>query len=153
MAIIGAARSYHKKFRFVVEIDDLSYAGFQSCTELSSEFAEIAHYEGGRLTADKSPGRITFDDVTLARGVTENDELYRWHLQVGDAADDVGAVDNQFKKNVEIVQLDMAGSQIRRWRLVNAWPKRFTAGDWDNDSDENVIEQLVLSFDYFIRVR
>jgi hypothetical protein len=38
---------------------------------------------------------------------------------------------------------------LRRWTLHNAWPVKFKAGDWDNDSDENVIEALTLTFDFF----
>jgi hypothetical protein len=44
MAVIGTPRSFHKKFKFVVEIDDVAYAGFQKCSELSVEVAKIEHY-------------------------------------------------------------------------------------------------------------
>jgi phage tail-like protein len=152
MAIQGNARTYHKKFRFVVEIDLISYAGFQSCSELSSEFAEIAHYEGGVLIPNKAPGRMTFDDITLMRGVTGDSELYDWHRSIASAADSLGLDGAAFKRNLDIVQLDMAGNMIRRWTVFNAWPKRYVAGDWDNDADENVIEQIVLAYDYFEKV-
>ncbi|MFM2153008.1 MAG: hypothetical protein RL199_1443, partial [Pseudomonadota bacterium] len=33
--------------------------------------------------------------------------------------------------------------------LFRAWPVKFVAGAWDNESDENVIESLTLTFDYF----
>jgi phage tail-like protein len=154
MAIVGQARTYHKQFRFQVQIDGLDYAGFQSCSELSSEFAETAHYEGGTIIPDKSPGRMTFDDVTLQRGVTGDNQLYEWHLQVGSAADDaVANLPDAYKRQVDICQYDLQGQRvIRRWRLTNAWPKRYVAGSWDNDSDENVVEQLVLAYDYFFKV-
>jgi len=35
MPVIGNPRSFHKKFRFIVEIDDVGHAGFQRCSELS----------------------------------------------------------------------------------------------------------------------
>ena len=54
-----------------------------------------------------------------------------------------------FKRNVEIFQYDRTGVMQRKWRLYGCWPKRFVAGDWDNDADENVIETLVLAIDYF----
>ena len=34
MAVIGNPRSFHKKFKFIVEIDDIGHAGFQKCSEL-----------------------------------------------------------------------------------------------------------------------
>ncbi|MBC7172782.1 MAG: phage tail protein, partial [Polyangiaceae bacterium] len=29
------------------------------------------------------------------------------------------------------------------------WPIKFVAGEWDNESDENVIEQVTLTYDFF----
>jgi hypothetical protein len=33
--------------------------------------------------------------------------------------------------------------------LSRAWPTKFVAGEWDNESDENVIEQVTLAYDFF----
>ena len=33
--------------------------------------------------------------------------------------------------------------------LSRAWPTKFVAGEWDNESDENVIEQVRLAYDFF----
>ncbi|HBQ18605.1 MAG TPA: phage tail protein, partial [Myxococcales bacterium] len=30
-----------------------------------------------------------------------------------------------------------------------AWPVKFVAGEWDNDSDEVVIESVTLTYDWF----
>ena len=42
MAVIGTPRSFHKKFKFVVEIDGFQHAGFQKCSELSVEVASFS---------------------------------------------------------------------------------------------------------------
>ena len=149
MTVIGEPRSFHQKWNFIVEIDGFGSASFQTCSELSSEFAEIAHSEGGSMIPDKQPGRMTISDVTLARGATSDRTFYDWHRQVGDAAKNSGLISPEFKRNGTIVQHDRDGSTIRRWRFFGAWPKRFVAGDWDNDADENVVEQLVLTIDRF----
>ncbi|MGE5785101.1 MAG: phage tail protein [Myxococcales bacterium] len=47
MTIIGKPRSFHKRFKFVIEVDSLKSAAFQKCSELSVEVAKIEHYEGG----------------------------------------------------------------------------------------------------------
>jgi hypothetical protein len=44
---------------------------------------------------------------------------------------------------------DPDGTTLRRCSLSRAWPTNFVAGDWDNDSDENVIEQVTLAYDFF----
>lgn len=58
MPIIGTPRTFHKKFAFLVEIDQFASAGFQKCSERSVEVANIEYHEGGALTPSKSPGRL-----------------------------------------------------------------------------------------------
>ena len=38
---------------------------------------------------------------------------------------------------------------LRRWSLSRAWPIKFVSGEWDNESDENVIESVTLTYDFF----
>jgi phage tail-like protein len=149
MPIIGNPRSFHKKFKFVIELDDIKHAGFQKCSELSVEIANVQYYEGGSLIPNKSPGRMTFPDVTLERGATQDRDLFDWFQQVANLASGLGLNDIDYKRNLDIVQQDRDGSTLRRWSITNAWPVKFVAGEWDNEADENVIESVTLSFDYF----
>ena len=57
MTVIGNPRSFHKKFKFIVEIDDIGHAGFQKCSELSVEVANVQYFEGGSLIPNKKIGR------------------------------------------------------------------------------------------------
>jgi hypothetical protein len=43
--------------------------------------ANVQYHEGGSLIPNKSPGRLTFSDVTLERGATSDQELSRVHAQ------------------------------------------------------------------------
>ena len=86
MAVIGTPRTFHKKFKFIVEIDGVASAGFQKCSELSVEVANIEYHEGGTLIPNKSPGRLKFADVTLERGATKDHDLFDWMEEVADAA-------------------------------------------------------------------
>lgn len=149
MAIIGTARTFHKKFKFIVEIDGLGSAAFQKCSELSVEVANIKYHEGGALIPNKSPGKVEFADITLERGATQDLDFYNWLLSVADAAANVGLVEPAFVRNGRIVQQDRDGSTLRPWGIYGAWPVKYVAGAWDNESDENVIESLTLTFDYF----
>jgi phage tail-like protein len=149
MPVIGNPRTFHKKFKFIVEIDGVVSAGFQKCSELSVEVANVQYYEGGSLIPNKSPGRLTFADVTLERGATSDKDLFDWLTQVADAAANAGLNEPAFKRNLDIVQQDRDGSTLRRWSLNGAWPVKFVAGDWDNEADENVIETVTLTYDFF----
>lgn len=151
-SVIGTNRSYHDKFKFILEISGFRYAGFSKCSELSAELATIEHHEGGVLIPNKSPGRLTYAPITLERGATDDLDMFGWFQECANAAAGVGGiglVDDQYKRNAEIIQLNRDDSVRRRWSIRRAWPKKFVAGDWDNGSDEKVIEQLVLEYDYF----
>ena len=52
-----------------------------------------------------------------------------------------------YKRNLDILQQDRDGLTCAgRYR---AWPVKFVGGEWDNESDENVIEQVTLTYDFF----
>ncbi len=145
----GAPKKFYKKFKFLVEIDGIVSAAFEKCGPLEAEVAKIEQWEGGVLIPDKSPGRVTFSDLELTRGATNDLELYLWVKQVVDIAANGGLVDALYKKNLDLVAQDRDGTVLRRWRVYNAWPTKYGAGEWDNTADENVMESLTLTYDYF----
>jgi phage tail-like protein len=149
MPIIGTPRTFHKKFAYIVEVDQFQSAGFQKCSELSVEVANVEYFEGGSLIPSKSPGRLKFADLTLERGATKDHDLFDWFSEVANAAANAGLVEPKFKRSCDLVQLDRDGSTLRRWSLSGAWPIKFVAGAWDNESDENVIESVTLTYDFF----
>ncbi|MGE0324074.1 MAG: phage tail protein [Polyangiaceae bacterium] len=149
MPVIGNPRSFFKRHSFVVEIDDITHAGFQKCSELSVEVANVQYFEGGSLIPNKSPGRLTFSDVTLERGATSDHELFDWFQDVAITSSGFGLADPNYKRNLDIVQKDRDGVSLRRWSLSRAWPVKFVAGEWDNEADENVIESVTLTYDFF----
>ena len=149
--VFGQVRSFHKKFKFVVEFDGFTgprKAAFQKCSEVSVEVAKVEYSEGGALIPDKSPGRVTVADLTLERGVTKSQDLWAWLQDVVRIAANKGLVDPQYKRMGDLVQQDRDGVTLRRWRLHNCWPTKFVAGDWDNEADENVIESVTIAYDF-----
>lgn len=155
----GEPRSFHDKFKFLVEIEGFVSAGFNKMSELSIEAAVIEYSEGGALIPNKTPGRLTFADITLERGATSDLDMYNWFQQVGNAGamgsvvlgqqPGVGLPDPDYKRTLDIVQQDRDGATLRRWRVYGAWPNKLVSGEWDNDSDEKVIEMVTLSYDFY----
>ncbi len=144
---VGTPRAFDKKFKFIVDVDGLQSAAFQKCSELAAEVAKIEYYEGGALIANKSPGRITIPDITLERGATRDNDLFTWFSAVVSLTSQLGSIEPLFKRNFDIVQMDRDGSELVRFSIHGAWPIRFSAGDWDNEADENRIESVTLSID------
>jgi phage tail-like protein len=152
MPVTGTPRSYDKKFLFAVEIDGLDVAWFEMISGLEVEIGVVEQHEGGDINvADQSPGKAKFAPVTLSVGSTDNEDLYNWWLEVCDAASNSGEVDAQYKKNVAIVQRDRDQSEKRRWTLYEAWPSKYKAGEWDAKAEENVIEEVTLTYKRFDR--
>lgn len=150
--MFGTPRSYHKKFKFLFEIDGFTYFGFQKCSELSAEIAVIEYYEGGAIVADKSPGKVKVSDVTIERAATSDGDLWNWFKQCADMVSELGEKDPLYKRNGDLVQLDRDGTELRRWGATGLWPTKFVAGDWDNEADENVIEKATLALTTFDKI-
>ncbi len=139
----------HKKFKSVVQIDDVGYAGFQKYNELSIEMAKVQYSQGGSLIPNKSPGRLTFSDVTLERGTTQDRDLFDWFQDVTITSSGLGLTYVTYKRNPDIDQQDGDGTTLRRWSLSRAWPVKFVTDDRDCEAEESLIESATLTYDYF----
>ncbi len=80
-----------------------SLDAFQKCSELSVEVAKVEYFEGGSLIPNKSPGRLTFADVTLERGATQDRDLFDWLQDVAITSSGLGLVDPYYKRNLDVV--------------------------------------------------
>lgn len=128
----------YRNFQFLVQIDGFSQAGFSECSGLASEIAVIEYREGGEPTSvRKLPGRVSFHDITLKRGVTNSREFYDWHL-----AGLQGQVD---RRNVAIILLDEAGAEVARWRVHNAWPRKWEGPNLNASANDVAVETLTLT--------
>lgn len=149
MPVTGTVRPVNVRFKFTVEIDGFTSFAFNKMGELSYEVAQIDYYEGGALLPIKVPGRVTVSDVELSRGAGFDQDLYYWARQVVDVVKQGGLVQEDYKKNFDLVQRDRAGNEVARWACKGAWPKKFVAGEWDNDSDEATVQSVTLAIDTF----
>jgi phage tail-like protein len=149
----GHPRRYDKKFLFAIEIAGLQVSWFFKISALENESTVIEQYEGGNHNvADQSPGRVKFTPVTLSVGATDNIELYNWRQQVIDTTADSGQPDAEYKRNVAVLVLDRNGKEKRRYNLFEAWPSKYFAGEFDAGAEENVIEEMTLTYKRFERI-
>lgn len=145
----GEPLDFYERFNFIIEIDGIRRAAFNSCSELSVEVGKVELREGGRSIPHKKPGLQNFTDVTLGRGATPDRDLYEWMEQVAKMTTGVGEIADSYKRELDIVQVDRNGAERRRWTLTKAFPLKFVAGEWDATSEEAVMEQVVLTYDSF----
>ena len=107
---------------------------------------ELGFCEVGRLTSETDltvapdERHHRFETVVLRRALTRSTELYDWRRSVAGGADD--------RRPVTIHQLDApAGEIVNSWRLVRAWPCRWSGPSFNALESGVAYEELELAFD------
>jgi len=144
----GKRKDPYKNFRFLLEIDDITQAGFREVTVPDSTQDPIEYREGNEpITARKLPGLIKYGNVSLKWGITDSFDLYDWRKMVED-----GNI-KKARKNVAIVVLDDEGNQAARWEFSQAWPTKYDAPDLNATANEIAIETLEIAHEKMERIK
>lgn len=139
-------------FHVAIEVKALGGAGlchgsFSDVTGLEASMEPKVIRAGGRnYGAFQRAGSVSFSTVVLKRGMTAGRDLWRWwSLFAG--APDTGAGDRSpaARATVYISHLDGERQPLVVWKLENAMPVRFKAGDLSSKSGEIAIEELHLA--------
>ncbi|MBD2251986.1 phage tail protein [Nostoc parmelioides] len=124
-------------YNFYVEWNGILHAGFQECSGLGSTQNAGEYREGtDPPTKRKLPGLVSYSNITLRRGITNNDELWKWRENVMRTGLD--------RRSISIVMLDHTGQEKIRWNLSNCWPTTWNGPSMNATSDETAIESLEL---------
>lgn len=128
-------------YNFWVEWDNIVHAGFQECSGLSLTRDSGTYREGTDATLGmrQVPGLTSKGNITLKRGMTNNDEMWQWHHTIFK-----GNID---RRNVSIVLTDDLGAEIMRWNLAACWPTTWTGPDMNATADEFAIESIELVYE------
>lgn len=153
----GQHRQLFGRFKF--RVDDtssgLTSAAFQTASGLKYNIAKIEYWEGGALAAFKEPGRVTFDDLVLERGVSYDRGFYEWVKEVVDilkyAPGGGGTLSPLFKRNLLVKQMERDNSVVLYYDVRDAFPIEWTPGDFDNTADEVSMDSLTCTYHHFTR--
>lgn len=143
----GKQRVHHSKWRFIVEIPRVATIKFKKVSEVKFKVEKEEIREGGMALPKKTPGFGSVEDVTLDHGATSNVEDLNWFREVLNFVDGRTLLDDAYKRDISIVQLDLQGNETLRHTLLGAFPIELNLGDWDNDAAEKVVRQMVLTYD------
>jgi phage tail-like protein len=128
-------------------------AAFQKVSGLKTSVEVVEYREGNNPDRmEKLIGMMSFDAVTLERGISNDDDFNKWMKQVaastleGDAGNVSGgsALDREVRKDVIIKLHDKKGTAVKEYKLIDAFPSEYTIGDFDATSNDVVISSLVL---------
>lgn len=95
----------------------------------------------GKYVIKKLPGRPKAGEVTLTRGLTADQSFEKW------------IKDSRFgkmtasRKGGAIIVFDYEGNPIKRYTLVNAWPKSLEIGSLKAGDTSVLTEKVVLTYE------
>lgn len=129
-------------FRFAVEIDGITHAGFQECSAIEAK-TDVYEYKEGGLNGytHKLPGQTTYSNVTLKYGVTDSSAIWDWYSRIINKKDKTAD-----KRQVSIVQYDSTHKEVLRWNLADAFPVKWTGPTFDTTNSNVDVATLELAF-------
>src|SRR4051794_27318812 len=96
---------------------------FREATAPTSETKVVEHTSvdaNGNPVVQKTPGPTSWSNLTLKRGVDEQNKLWEWRKDVLEK----GAI--AARRTVTLTLLDYNGSTIVAYEFTNAWPIKYT---------------------------
>ena len=134
------------KFRYKVEIDGIEAGGFTEVTGSDITIEPIEYREGDMTveTPMKVPGLKKYGNLTLKKGIADSKAMYDWL-----AAGLQGSVE---RKTLTITLLNETQAPAASWQVINAWPTKYTAPDFNASASEIAIETIEIVHEGLTRV-
>lgn len=130
---------------FLFEVDGVDIGRFMEVSglEVSVETEDIT--EGGQNSfVHKLPGRMTWPNITLKRGVTKSDNLLKWLNEA--SGESFAANGNKLaRKTAAITLLDRTGKRLRSWDFDGAFPVKWTGPSFAASSTDAADESLEIT--------
>ncbi|CAM5443301.1 MULTISPECIES: phage tail protein [Streptomyces] len=95
----------------------------------------------GKYAIKKLPGRPKAGEVTVTRGLTEDNSFERW---IKDSR--FGKMVNA-RRNGSIIVYDYEGIPIKRYKLINAWPKSLEISTLKAGDTSVLTEKLSITYE------
>ncbi len=133
---------FHFKVEFV-GIGNDNDIRFQSVSGLAIEYDTESFKEGGENRFEhKLPLRTKCADLSLKRGMLTDSKVIEWCMKA--------FVNREFKPaQVNIILLNEKHEPLKRWEVIDAWPKKWSISDLNAQENSVVIETLDLVYKYF----
>jgi phage tail-like protein len=95
----------------------------------------------GKYAIKKLPGRPKAGEVTVTRGLTEDNSFERWirDSRFGQMA--------SARRNGSIIVYDFEGIPIKRYKLINAWPKSLEISALKAGDTSVLTEKLAITYE------
>ncbi len=141
----------YKNFKFRVKWDGRYVAGVSRVSPLRRTTEVIEHRDGGDpSTVRKTPGRTSYDAITLERGVTHDLEFERWANKTTRSGAGAGAEVSlrDFRKDLVIELYNESGQLVIAYRVFRAWVSEYQAlPELDANSSSVALQSITLQIE------
>ncbi|MGH7790939.1 MAG: phage tail protein [Thermodesulfobacteriota bacterium] len=128
----------YTSFRFKIEINGIIVAQVSDVSGLQVETETEPYEEGGENGfIHQLPKRTKFQNIILKRGITDLEEMWKWHQEV--------VIGKFERKNGAIILMDVTGQEKWRWNFSEAFPVKWTGPDLKADSNTVAFETIELA--------
>ena len=138
----------YKNFKFRVKWDGRYVAGVSKVGALRRTTEVITHRDGGDPSSEhKSPGKTTYEPITLERGVTHDLDFERWANRTWVSGGGLGAEASlaDYRKNIIIEVYNEAGQLAIAYKVYRCWVSEFQAlPDLDANAGAVAIQHIKL---------
>jgi phage tail-like protein len=143
----------YKNYKFRLILDDKPVLGVSKAGALKRTTEVVKHRGGGENSTDhKSPGRTSYDGITLERGITHSTEFEGWANAVHPYSGDAGMDLANYKKELTLEVMNEKGHVALRYFLHGCWVSEFTAmPDLDANANAVAIESIKIEMEGFER--
>jgi len=139
----------YKNFKFRILWDNKAVMGVSKISALKRTTEVVKHRSGGENSFDhKSPGRTSYEAITVERGLTHDREFEAWaskvHTYEGDNAMDLA----EYKKDMTLEFMNERGQIAYRYHLFRCWISEFTSmPELDANANAVAIESMKIEIE------
>jgi phage tail-like protein len=129
---------------FGLEFDGVVIKQIQEVAGLKMEQDVIELKENtadGKYIIKKLPGRPKAGEITLTRGLTSDNSFEKWCQ-----SSHFGKMQDA-RKGGAVIVFDFEGAPIKRYKLVNAWPKSLEIGSLKAGDTNVLTEKLSVTYE------
>jgi phage tail-like protein len=129
---------------FAAEYDGVMIKAIQEVSGLKFDQDVIElkqNMPDGKYVIKKLPGRKKAGEVTLTRGLTADNSFEKWV-----EASQFGKM-GEARKNGAVIVFDYEGAEIKRYTMLNAWPKTLEIGSMKAGDTAVLTEKLTITYE------
>lgn len=131
--------------RFLFEVDGVTIGSFGEVYGLEVHVGVTTYAEGGENGfVHQLPGRMTWPNIILRRGVTDSDALFEWVNRTSGSG--FAANSNKLERSTgAITVLGTGNERLRSWELRDVFAVRWSGPSFNAGSGRTLSEEIELA--------